>query len=98
MEGAQHDDADILVALATSGARLLLIGRRAIIALGIPVVTADYDVWLHIDDIEILNAAMAALEYAPNHEADDARKRGRYVLENSAHIDVLVARAKSTPD
>lgn len=97
MEGAQHDDTDILVALATSGARLLLIGRRAVIAHGIPVVTADYDVWIHIDDIDVLNAAMAKLEYVPNYAPDEARKRGRYVLENSEHIDVLVARANSTP-
>ena len=96
MEGGQHDDAEILVALATSGTRLLLIGRRAVIAYGVPVVTADYDVWLHIDDIEILNAAMAKLDYVPNHTAEATRKRGRYVLENSEHIDVLVALCKST--
>src|SRR5512143_3231098 len=98
MERAHHDDADILSALATSGARLLLIGRRAVIAKGIPVVTADYDVWIHIDDIEILNGAMAKLEDVPNHSPEAARARGRYVLENSDHVDVLVTRSKSTPD
>jgi hypothetical protein len=98
VEATPRDDAEILLALATSGARLLLIGRRAVIAYGVPVVTADYDVWIHIDDIELLNAAMEKLEYVPNHPPPDARRRGRYVLENSEHIDVLVARAKSTPD
>ena len=33
-------------AIDKSGARALLIGRRALIALGMPVLTADYDLWL----------------------------------------------------
>ena len=36
----------------TSGARVLLIGRQALIALGLPVLTADYDVWIAFEDIE----------------------------------------------
>lgn len=83
-------------ALAKSGARVLLIGRRAMVLHGIPVLTADYDLWVHIDDIELLNAAMEPLDHHANHEPATARARGRYVLENDEHVDVLVARAATT--
>jgi hypothetical protein len=85
-------------ALDQSGARVLLIGRRAVAALGVPVLTADYDLWIHPDDIEKLNAALEPLGLAPTHTAADARSRGRYVLENGDHVDVLVARQQSTKD
>lgn len=52
MRGSEFDEAEFFRAIAESGARALLIGRRALVALGIPVLTADYDFWLHIDDIE----------------------------------------------
>lgn len=98
MDGSPHDDADILAALGGSGARVLLIGRRALVALGLPVLTADYDVWLHIDDIEILNQAIARLDFVPTHAPAEARSRGRYVLEDGDHVDVMVARSHATPD
>jgi hypothetical protein len=98
VEGAPHDDADILIALAESGARLLLIGRRALVALGLPMLTADYDVWIHTDDIERLNAAMAPLDFVPTRSPEEARSRGRYVLEDGDHIDVMVARSQAAPD
>lgn len=63
-----------------------------------PVLTADYDFWIHTDDVETFNAALAPFDLIPNHSPDEARKRGRYVLENGEHIDVLVARAQSTKD
>ena len=50
------------------------------IVLGIPVLTADYDLWLHIDDIQQLNDAVRPLELSPNRTAAEARARGRYVL------------------
>ena len=62
------------------------------------MLTADYDVWLHIDDIEALNAAMAPLDFVPPHSPAEARSRGRYVLEGGDHVDVMVARAHSAPD
>ena len=34
----------------------------------------------------------------PSHAASEARSRGRYVLENDEHVDVLVARSASTKD
>lgn len=79
-------------------ARVLLIGRRALIALGLPMVTADYDLWAHIDDIEALNRAVAPFDLVPTVPPDEARRRGRYVLENGEHVDVLVARSRSAPD
>lgn len=95
MEGSELDDETFFRTLQASGARALLIGRRALILLGAPVVTADYDLWLHIDDIETLNAAFASHAVFPNHTPADARARGRYVLENGERIDVMIARSKS---
>lgn len=98
MQAHEFDEAVFFQAIEASGARVLLIGRRALIALGMPVLTADYDLWVHIDDIETLNAALAPLELYPNHDPAAARARGRYVLENGEHVDVLVARAQATKD
>jgi hypothetical protein len=92
------DEADFFRAIAHSGARVLLIGRRALIARGLPVLTADYDLWVHIDDIARLNAAVADLDLTPNRTPEQARGFGRYVLENSVRVDVLVARSSSTKD
>jgi hypothetical protein len=80
------DEADFFHAIARSGAR------------GLPVLTADYDLWIHPDDIERLNAAVADLDLVPTRTPDQARGAGRYVLENSVHVDVLVARRSSTKD
>ena len=55
MRGSEFDEVVFFSAIEKSGARTLLIGRRALILLGIPVLTADYDLWVHIDDIESLN-------------------------------------------
>lgn len=98
MECEPFEEGDFFAALAGSDARILLIGRRALIALGLPVLTADYDLWVHIDDIELLNRALEALDLAPSVPPDAARQRGRYVLENGEHVDVLVARSRSSPD
>jgi hypothetical protein len=96
MHAEPFDEPEFFRAIAESGARALLIGRRALIALGIPVLTADYDFWLHIDDIERLNASVLPFDLVPNHPPSEARARGRYVLENSERVDVLVARAPPT--
>jgi len=75
-----------------------LIGRQALIALGIPVLTADYDLWLHVEDIERLNGACAVFGLVPNRSAETARQFGRYVLENDERVDVLVAKSLPTVD
>ncbi len=98
MEADAFDEIDFFRAIARSGARVLLIGRRALIAYGLPVLTADYDLWVHIDDIARLNAAVADLDLVPNRTPEQARGFGRYVLENSVRVDVLVARSSSTKD
>jgi len=51
VEASEFDEEEFFRAIAGSGARALLIGRRALVALGLPVLTADYDFWLHIDEI-----------------------------------------------
>jgi hypothetical protein len=96
MHADVFDEADFFRAIAQSGARVLLIGRRALIAHGLPVLTADYDLWVHIDDIGRMNAAVADLDLTPNRTPEEARGFGRYVLENSVRVDVLVARSAST--
>ncbi len=98
MEAEAFEEGEFFAALARSGARVLLIGRRALIALGLPMVTADYDLWVHIDDIEILNAAARPFDLFPTLPPAEARQRGRYVLENDEHVDVLVTRSQSAPD
>ncbi len=98
MQGSEFDEAEFFRAIAASAARALLIGRRALVALGIPVLTADYDFWLHIDDIAAFNAAVEAQGLLPGRTPEDARGRGRYVLENDERVDVLVARTVPTVD
>jgi hypothetical protein len=98
MEDSAFDEVEFFRSLAASGARALLIGRRALVALGLPVLTADYDFWLHIDDISRFNDVGAAFDLEPNHAPDAARARGRYVLENDERIDVLVGRSVPTTD
>ena len=98
MEGGAFDEAEFFGAIERSGVRVLLIGRRAMIALGLPVLTADYDLWVHIEDIEPLNRVLDRFDLAPNLPPAAARARGRYVLENDEHVDVLVATSRSSAD
>jgi hypothetical protein len=98
VQGADFDEAVFFRSIAGSAARALLIGRRALVALGIPVLTADYDFWLHIEDIAAFNAAIEPQGLLPSRTPDEARGRGRYVLENDERVDVLVARSVPTVD
>ena len=98
MEATEFDEERFFGAIAGCGARVLLIGRRAMVALGLPVLTADYDLWAATDGIEALNAALAPLGLAPTRTPDEARKKGRYVLENDEHVDVLIAHSAATAD
>jgi len=79
-----------------SGARALLIGRRTLVLLGLPVLTSAYDYWIAADDIAPFNAACEAFDLVPTRTPDEARRTVRYVLENDEHIDVLVARSAGT--
>lgn len=90
------DEAAFFQAIHRSGARALLIGRRAMVLLGLPVLTADYDFWIAIDDIARFNEAADKVDLQPTLEPGVARRRGRYVLENDEHVDVLVARSVPT--
>lgn len=85
-------------AIAASRTRALLIGRQALVALGMPVMTADYDFWIAADDAQRFNDALRAFDLVPNRPPDEARRVGRYALENDEHVDVLVAAAVSTVD
>src|SRR4051812_42129589 len=98
VEGSNFDELDFFRRVAASGARALLIGRRALVALGLPVLTADYDFWVHIDDAAKFNEALDPLGFVPTYPPEAARARGRYALENDEHVDVMVARAVPTVD
>ena len=80
MRGSEFDEISFFSAVEGSGARALLIGRRAMVVLGLPVLTADYDFWVHCDDIEKLNTAARRFDLEPNRTPNDARRNGRYVL------------------
>lgn len=98
MEGSEFDEIEFFRAIERSGVRALLIGRRALVLLGLPLLTADYDFWLHTDDASTFNDALAPFGLLPTHTPDEARQKGRYVLENDEHVGVLVARAVPTID
>jgi hypothetical protein len=98
MEPSAFDELAFFKAVADSGVRALLIGRRALVLLGLPVLTADYDFWIAIDDIATFNAACAPFGLRPTRTPDAARQSGRYALENDEHVDVLVARSVPTVD
>lgn len=98
MDAEPFDERDFYRAIAHSGARALLIGRRAMVVLRLPVLTADYDYWVHPDDAAAFNSALAPLDFTPNHSPEEARSRGRYVLEQDEKVDVLLARSMPTVD
>jgi hypothetical protein len=98
VEGTEFNEVEFFRRIADSKARALLIGRRALAALGLPVLTADYDFWVHPEDIALFNAAALPLGLIPSHTPDEARGRGRYVLENDEHVDVIATRFIPTVD
>ncbi len=96
MEGFEFDEIDFFRRVALSGARALLIGRRALVALGLPLLTADYDFWVHIDDAATFNEALYPMGFVATRTPEEARTKGRYALENDEHVDVLLAQAVPT--
>lgn len=98
MEPEDFDEPAFFRSLHAHGVRYLLIGRRAIAALGAPVLTADYDLWVAFDDLERLNEAASPFDLAPTCTPTEARHRGRYVLEGPERVDVLLTRSRTTPE
>jgi hypothetical protein len=98
MEPSEFDEIAFFRAVDQRAVRSLLIGRRALVVLGLPVLTADYDLWIHTDDIDALNAVAEPFGLVPTRSPAEARRGGRYVLENGERIDVLVARTIVTVD
>jgi len=66
--------------------------------LGLPVLTADYDFWVRIEDIATFNEAVAPFGLTPTRSPEEARAAGRYKLQNDEVVDVLVARSVPTID
>jgi hypothetical protein len=98
VEASHFEETKFFAAIAASTSRALLIGRRALVALGLPLLTRDYDYWIHIDDVVAFNSAVSSFDLQPNHSAEEARARGRYTLQNDEKVDVLVARSVYTVD
>lgn len=98
MRAGELDQDAFFAAIAASGARALLIGRQALVALGLPMSTVDYDFWIAADDARAFNDALEPFDLFPNRTPDEARKVGRYVLENDERVDVLIAARVSTVD
>ena len=98
MEGSEFDEIEFFRAVRKSRARSLLIGRRALVVLGLPVLTADYDFWIHIDDSAAFNRAAEPFGLVPTRTPEEAHRRGRCALENLEKVDVLVARVVPTVD
>jgi hypothetical protein len=98
MRDAEFDEIAFFRAIQESGVRSLLIGRRVLVLLGLPVLTADYDFWIDIDQIAAFNDAIAPYGLQPTRSPDEARRAGRYAAENDEHVDVLVARSVPTTD
>ena len=98
MEAGPFEEAKFFGAVAASKARAILIGRRALIALGLPLLTRDYDFWLNGDDITLFNDAVAIFDLFPSQSPGEARASGRYVLENDERVDVMVAQVVFTVD
>jgi hypothetical protein len=98
MEAADFDELAFVRAIYESGVRALLIGRRALVLLGLPVLTADYDFWIDIEQIDGFNKAVSRCGLIPTVGAQEARRRGRYAVENDEHVDVIVARSVTTVD
>ena len=98
MRESAFDEVEFFRAIAESGVRSVLIGRRALVLLGLPLLTADYDFWIDIEGIAAFNAATAPFDLLPSRAPDEARLSGRYVLQNDERVDVLVARSVTTVD
>jgi hypothetical protein len=88
MKASAFDEAAFFQAIAACPARALLIGRRGLIALGMPVMTRDYDFWLPADDAAAFNAALRPFDMLPSRSPEDARANGRYVSARPSPSDV----------
>lgn len=66
MRGTAFDELAFFQAIQDSGAKALLIGRRAMVLLGLPVLTADYDFWIDIGDIGAFNQAVSQVDLVPS--------------------------------
>jgi hypothetical protein len=74
VQATSFDEEAFFRAVAECGARAILIGRRALVALGIPVGTLDYDYWVHIDDAALFNRPLEAMGLSPTvHPRKPAR-------------------------
>ena len=96
MRGSAFEEIEFFRQLTLRQVRALLIGRRALVVLGLPVLTADYDFWIHIDDIALLNELAATFGLYPSKDPEQARATGRYALEYDERVDVVVARSVRT--
>jgi hypothetical protein len=98
MQGSAFDELGWFAALHRSGGHALLIGRRACVLYGLPLLTADYDLWIAPADVEKVNQASVPFGLSPTLTPEEARRQGLYALENDEHVDVICAATMSTID
>ena len=72
MEGEKElDFLDVVRELEGRGIRFLIIGRRAVILYGAPVLTTDHDLWIHpADKRECLSFLSEGLAFEISHPPD----------------------------
>jgi hypothetical protein len=64
---------DVIRAFNRHGIRHLLIGRRAVILYGGPVLTGDNDIWIHSEDREKTLSLLKSLDFELSHPVDTKR-------------------------
>lgn len=72
--------------------RYLLVGRRACVVYGLPVLTSDWDFVVDRDAVQRLIDGAREFELYPSVRGDDLAKVGFFKLENDEKLDVFCAR------
>ncbi|HZS37530.1 MAG TPA: hypothetical protein VFF06_11925 [Polyangia bacterium] len=98
MAAGESSAEGLFYVVAASGARALLIGHKALVVLGVPVVAGEYEYWIHADDVETFNRALSPLGFVFNCTLDAARSRDCYALEKDERIVVRAASVQLTVD
>ncbi len=72
--GKEIDFLDVIRELNRRRIRFLIIGRRAVILYGAPVLTADHDLWIHsADKVKTLSLLSDELDFELSHAPDTRR-------------------------
>jgi hypothetical protein len=98
VEPSAFNEIEFFRSVQTSGARALLIGRRTLVLLGLPVLTSDYEIWIGTDDISRFNAACEPFDLVPTRSREEARQAGRSTTSSSPSASNHVRRTSRISD